>query len=112
MTDHHKIKWHHIFSMTAVILISFTMSQTSRADAMTQTRNISSEILPNPELTDKIARGAKLWSITCNKCHNYFAPNNFSKNQWKSLMLHMRIKSGINQQEMLDILEFLQAGTK
>lgn len=55
------------------------------------------------------ARGAKAWAGNCAQCHNMRDPKDFRDDQWKSIMSHMRIRSGLTGQEARDILKFLES---
>ena len=55
------------------------------------------------------ARGAKAWAGNCAQCHNMRDPKDFRDDQWKIIMSHMRIRSGLTGQEARDILRFLDA---
>lgn len=57
----------------------------------------------------QFARGAKLWAANCAQCHNPRDPKDFRDDQWKVIMNHMRIRSGLTGWETRDILLFLQA---
>ena len=55
-----------------------------------------------------LAEGAKLWTVYCNKCHSFRDPQNFNDEQWKLFLFHMRIRTGLSQEDMQKILTFLQ----
>ena len=55
---------------------------------------------------------AELWSITCNRCHNAWSPDQYNAAQWEVIMHHMRLRATLTAQEHRDILEFLKASSK
>ncbi len=55
-----------------------------------------------------VARGAVAWTNNCDRCHNMRQPNEFTDNQWRPIISHMRIRAGLTGQEARDILKFLQ----
>ena len=55
------------------------------------------------------ARGAKAWANTCSRCHNMRDPKELSDAQWKVVSTHMRLRAGLDGQQMRDITVFLQA---
>lgn len=59
--------------------------------------------------SDILARGAKGWENTCARCHNLRDPREFRDDQWKVIVMHMRVRAGLTGQEARDILAFLQA---
>ncbi len=56
---------------------------------------------------ENLARGAKIWTNNCGRCHNYRAPSEFSPLQWHTILLHMRIQAELTGQEERDIYDFL-----
>src|SRR3546814_10403124 len=54
------------------------------------------------------ARGAQAWADTCARCHNFRDPREFSDVEWRSVMLHMRIRANLTGSQTRDILGFLQ----
>lgn len=66
-------------------------------------------ILPvSPEETASIARGAQAWAVTCSGCHNARSPNEFSSEQWHTIMQHMRVQAHLTGKQTRDMLKFLQ----
>jgi len=57
----------------------------------------------------QIARGAKLWSQTCNRCHNLRSPSEFSDKNWNVITMHMRVIGPLPGQDVRDIRAFLKA---
>lgn len=55
------------------------------------------------------ARGANSWAQNCARCHNMRDAREFSDDQWKVIVTHMRVRAGLSGQEARDILRFLQA---
>lgn len=57
---------------------------------------------------EAFSRGAKAWADTCVRCHNMRDPKDFSDRQWKVVMTHMRLRAGLDGQQVRDITVFLQ----
>lgn len=51
--------------------------------------------------------GAQLWVDNCARCHNYRSPTEFTPNQWKTIMLHMRFQAGLTCEEAKEVLDYL-----
>jgi len=51
--------------------------------------------------------GAQLWSENCQRCHNTPAPTSFSREQWKTIGLHMQSRALLTESEKNKIFEFL-----
>lgn len=54
------------------------------------------------------ARGAKAWAAHCARCHNMRDPRELRDDQWRAVVTHMRIRTGLTGQQARDILRFLQ----
>lgn len=57
----------------------------------------------------QIARGAKAWAYTCNRCHNLRLPAELSDGDWEVSVNHMRIRANLPGQVARDIAAFLKA---
>lgn len=57
--------------------------------------------------------GSELYAIHCNRCHAERYATEFSPNQWKTLMTHMRVRANLPASQAKQILKYLQedAGT-
>ena len=55
------------------------------------------------------ARGAKAWANTCARCHGMRDPKDLTDHQWKVVATHMRLRAGLDGQDIRDITVFLQA---
>ena len=56
-----------------------------------------------------ISRGAQQWANNCSRCHNMRDPKEFRDDEWKPIVLHMRVRAGLTGQQSRDILTFLQS---
>lgn len=54
------------------------------------------------------ARGAKAWVNHCARCHNMRDPRELRDDQWRAVVTHMRIRTGLTGEQARDILRFLQ----
>ncbi len=54
-------------------------------------------------------RGVTLWADNCARCHAMRDPKEFRDNQWRVIVSHMRVRTGLDGQDARDILAFLQA---
>lgn len=55
--------------------------------------------------------GAKEWTNNCARCHDLRPISEFSADNWKTIMLHMRLQAGITGQEARDIYALLAGQT-
>ena len=56
-----------------------------------------------PKLT-----GAELYAINCNRCHPERYATEFTSAQWKTVMLHMRVRANLPAAQAKVILKYLQ----
>jgi mono/diheme cytochrome c family protein len=54
-------------------------------------------------------RGAKLWPVYCNTCHNARPGPEFSPTEWDMIMMHMRTQANLPPQDARAILEYLKS---
>lgn len=57
----------------------------------------------------QMARGAKLWVATCNRCHDLRSPAERTDRQWATIVAHMRTRANLTEADAEAILVFLQA---
>ena len=53
--------------------------------------------------------GVQLWSENCNRCHNAPSPADFTDSQWAKIGAHMKIRANLTNEEVKQIVEFLQS---
>ena len=58
---------------------------------------------PKPALS-----GAELYAMHCNRCHPERYATERTAAQWKTIMLHMRVRANLPAQQAKAILKFLQ----
>ena len=52
--------------------------------------------------------GAELYAINCNRCHPERYATEWNPAQWKTLMLHMRVRANLPAKQAKTILKYLQ----
>jgi mono/diheme cytochrome c family protein len=68
---------------------------------------------PEKKRTDKADKkkkltGAELYAINCNRCHPERYATEFTSAQWKTIMLHMRVRANLPAAQAKVILKYLQ----
>jgi len=62
--------------------------------------------------TPKVARtklsGAELYSMHCNRCHPERYPTERTAAQWKTIVMHMRVRANLPAEQARAILKYLQ----
>lgn len=54
-------------------------------------------------------RGAQLWPVYCNTCHNARTAAEFSPTEWNIIMMHMRTQANLPAEDARAILEYLKS---
>lgn len=54
------------------------------------------------------ARGARAWAQTCSRCHAMRDPKEATARQWPVITTHMRLRAGLDGDQVRDITLFLQ----
>lgn len=52
--------------------------------------------------------GAELYAINCARCHTERYPTERTDAQWKTIMLHMRVRAQLTAEDSKNILEYLK----
>ncbi len=52
--------------------------------------------------------GAELYAINCNRCHAERYPTERTSAQWKTIMMHMRVRANIPASQAKEILKYMQ----
>jgi hypothetical protein len=52
--------------------------------------------------------GAELYAINCNRCHPERYATEWTAAQWKTIMLHMRVRANLPAEQAKAILRYLQ----
>ncbi len=61
-----------------------------------------------PAAAPKKLSGAELYSMNCNRCHQERYPTERTAAQWRTILLHMRVRANLPDQQARIILQYLQ----
>jgi len=61
-----------------------------------------------PQAPPKKLSGAELYSMHCNRCHPERYPTERTAAQWKTILLHMRVRANLPAEQARTILKYLQ----
>jgi hypothetical protein len=61
-----------------------------------------------PKAAPKKLSGAELYSMHCNRCHPERYPTERTAAQWKTILLHMRVRANLPAEQSRTILKYLQ----
>ncbi|MFY9983942.1 MAG: hypothetical protein WAK31_04250 [Chthoniobacterales bacterium] len=60
-----------------------------------------------PAVTNGLS-GATLYAINCSRCHQERYPKEFTAAQWKTIMIHMRVRANLPAAQAREIMKYLQ----
>ncbi len=63
---------------------------------------------PSKSTTQKKLSGADLYAMHCNRCHPERYATERTAAQWKTIMLHMRVRANLPADQAKAILKYLQ----
>ncbi len=63
---------------------------------------------PKNKPEKKALSGSELYAIHCNRCHAERYPTEYTAAQWKTIMLHMRVRANLPAKQAKAILQYLQ----
>ena len=61
-----------------------------------------------PTAAPRKLSGAELYSMHCNRCHPERYPTERTAAQWKTILLHMRVRANLPAEQSRTILKYLQ----
>ena len=61
-----------------------------------------------PQPPQKKLSGAELYSMHCNRCHPERYPTERTAAQWKTILMHMRVRANLPAEQARTILKYLQ----
>jgi len=61
-----------------------------------------------PKAAPKKLSSAELYSMHCNRCHPERYPTERTAAQWKTILLHMRVRANLPAEQARTILKYLQ----
>ncbi len=53
--------------------------------------------------------GAQVYAINCNRCHPERYATEWTASQWKTIVMHMRVRANLPAAQARAVLEYLQA---
>ena len=91
--------------LTAAIIAGFVSTARVRAETGAKQSDPQNEAARRA----LFLRGAELWPIYCNTCHNARPGTEFSPAEWDTIMMHMRTQANLPAKDAQAILEYLKA---
>jgi len=79
----------------------------SKAGSSAQQRGEADSAKPSRAAPKKLS-GAELYSMHCNRCHPERYPTERTAAQWKTIVMHMRVRANLPAEQARAILKYLQ----
>jgi mono/diheme cytochrome c family protein len=72
-------------------------------------RPVSAQTMSKDEKRRLILKGAKLWPVYCNQCHNPRPPGEKAPYEWDQEIMHMRMLGNMPADNARALVEYLKA---
>jgi hypothetical protein len=111
------IKWlSPVKSRLQTVLKPVVVSAALAVPALLLAAGCASENAPNEQkpagqiaaAAPKKLSGAELYSMNCNRCHQERYPTERTAAQWRTILLHMRVRANLPDEQARVILQYLQ----
>lgn len=90
----------------APLALATAAAGTGDTAAKTEPPAEAAKAKPKPAV--KKLTGAELYSMHCNRCHPERYPTERTAAQWKTILLHMRVRANLPAEQSRTILKYLQ----
>jgi hypothetical protein len=98
-------QWFLAVAAVAGILGLFATPATQADDSTNAPAAAAKPTTPAPK---KKISGVELYAIHCNRCHPERYPVELNEQQWKTIMLHMRVRANLPAEQAREIMKYLQ----
>jgi len=112
---HHRNSWKFWLSgsvgaalLATFISISIHSSLYAGGDAGDSKAVQNAQTKPTEPVKAQKLSGEDLYTINCNRCHSQRYPKEWTPGQWKTLMMHMRVRANIPADQAREILKYMQ----
>jgi cytochrome c5 len=80
----------------------------SKTDKPAEQSSAAETSKAKPKIAPKKLSGAELYSMHCNRCHPERYPTERTAAQWKTILMHMRVRANLPAEQSRTILKYLQ----
>jgi len=111
-------RWRNPLSLGAVFAVLVSFALLPAADGMAQETSKTDKPEGKQPPAESAAKkapavplkltGAELYSMHCNRCHPERYPTERTAAQWKTILLHMRVRANLPAEQARTILKYLQ----
>ena len=104
-----KAKSMNFVFLTALILTALTLLAPCRWSARVACAAGFEPASSPEERRALFRRGAQLWPVYCNTCHNARTAAEFSPAEWTMILMHMRTQANLPAEDARAVLEYLKS---
>jgi cytochrome c5 len=54
--------------------------------------------------------GVELWAMNCSRCHAARNPGEFTAQQWRTIIRHMRVRANLPAAQVRELQKYLESG--
>ncbi len=91
-----------------VLMAAEADKQASKPEKPVEQRSEAVPSTTKPKAAPRKLSGAELYSMHCNRCHPERYPTERTAAQWKTILLHMRVRANLPAEQSRTILKYLQ----
>jgi hypothetical protein len=98
-------------ALTPLALLTAAEDKAEKAstpEKPTEQRSEAGSSTMKPKVARTKLSGAELYSMHCNRCHPERYPTERTAAQWKTILLHMRVRANLPAEQSRTILKYLQ----
>jgi cytochrome c5 len=92
-----------ILTIAALAVIVFSCATKKEATKVVET----AEPVKAAEITPAVAGGQNLYDNNCGKCHKLFKATDFTKEDWKPILVRMQKKAHLDDTQMASISDYI-----
>ena len=94
--------------LSTILVIGADTNTTNTVTSATNTVTSATKETKEKKSAPQKLTGAELYAINCNRCHPERYPTEFNPSQWKTIMLHMRVRANLPAKQAKEVLKYLQ----
>ena len=95
-------------ALTPLALITAQVEKAPKTEKPPEQKSGPDSSNKKPKAAPKKLSGAELYSMHCNRCHPERYPTERTAAQWKTILLHMRVRANLPAEQSRTILKYLQ----
>jgi hypothetical protein len=96
------------FFLICSAVIALALAANSEGTSTNSVAGKTAAVPPKLRPTRHQLTGAELYSMHCNRCHPERYPTERTAAQWKTILLHMRVRANLPAEHARTILKYLQ----